>query len=72
MTPFSTWSMRSVQALVTQPQTVLLSEGRKRKTADGISYTWNLKYGTNGPTYGAETDSQTWRADLRGCKGGQR
>ena len=25
---------------------------------------WNLKYGTNEPTYKTETDSQKWRTDL--------
>ena len=29
-----------------------------------ITYTWNLKYDTNGPIYETETDSQTQRADL--------
>ena len=30
-----------------------------------ISYMWNLKYDTNELTYTTETDSQTWRTDLR-------
>ena len=30
----------------------------------GITYMWNLKYGTNEPMYKTETDSQTWRIDL--------
>ena len=30
-----------------------------------ITYTWNLKYGTNEPTYKTEQESQTWRIDLR-------
>ena len=25
---------------------------------------WNIKYGTNGPIYKTETNSQTWRIDL--------
>ena len=25
---------------------------------------WTIKYGTNGPIYKIETDSQTWRTDL--------
>ena len=25
---------------------------------------WNLRYGTNEPSYRTETDSQTWRTDL--------
>ena len=29
-----------------------------------ITYMWNLKYGTEEPTYRKETDSQTWTADL--------
>ena len=44
----------------------ILSEVRKRKTNtwNDITYTWNLKYGTNEPIYKTETDSQTWRTDL--------
>ena len=30
----------------------------------GISYAWNLKYGTNEPIYTTEMVSQTWRTDL--------
>ena len=30
---------------------------------------WNLKYGTNEPTYKTETDPQIWRTDLRLTKG---
>ena len=30
-----------------------------------ITYIWNLKYGTNEPIYKTETDSKTWRIDLR-------
>ena len=37
-----------------------------------ITYMWNLKYGTDEPIDGPETDSQTWRTDfwlLRGNLG---
>ena len=29
-----------------------------------ITAMWDLKYGTNEPTYKTETDSQIWRTDL--------
>ena len=28
-----------------------------------ITYTWNLKYGTNKPIYETETDSELYRTD---------
>ena len=34
-----------------------------------ITYVWDVKYGTNEPIYQTETDSQTWRTDLRLPKG---
>ena len=34
------------------------SEGERQILYD-ITYMWNLKYGTNEPTYKTETDSQT-------------
>ena len=40
-----------------------------------ITYTWNLKYGTNKPIYETETDSELYRTDQwlpkrRRCAGG--
>ena len=32
---------------------------RERQTPYGITYVWNLKYGTNEPIYKTETDTQT-------------
>ena len=32
---------------------------RERQIPYDITYMWNLKYGTNEPTYKTETDSQT-------------
>ena len=32
---------------------------REREIPYGITYLWNLKYGTNEPIYKTETDSQT-------------
>ena len=38
---------------------IILSEVNQRKIPQGISYMWNLKYDTNEPICGIETDSQT-------------
>ena len=32
---------------------------RERQIPYDVTYLWNLKYGTNEPTYETETDSQT-------------
>ena len=38
---------------------------KERQIPYGITYVWNLKYGTNEPIYlQTETDSQTYRMDL--------
>jgi len=37
---------------------------RERQLPCDITCTWNLKYGTNEPTYEMETDSQTERTHL--------
>ena len=36
----------------------------ERQIPYGITYMWNLKYGTNEPIYKTETDSQTQGTDL--------
>ena len=41
---------------------------RERQLPCDITCTWNLKYGTNEPTYEMETDSQT--EHIWGCQGG--
>ena len=47
-----------------QLKIIILNEVSQRHTPYDITYIWNLKYGTNKPVYGTETDSQTWRTDL--------
>ena len=47
-----------------QLEIIILSEVRERKIPYDITYMWDQKYGTNGPVYRTETDSQTWRTDL--------
>ena len=42
----------------------ILSEVRKRQILYNTTYTWNLKYDTNEPTYTTETDSQTLKTNL--------
>ena len=37
---------------------------RKRQIPYGITYMWNLKYGTNERFYRIETDSQAWRTNI--------
>ena len=37
----------------------------ERQIPYDITSLWNLKYYTNEPIYRTETDSQTWRTDLR-------
>ena len=39
----------------------ILSEAsqKEKDKSIGITYIWNLKYGTDEPTYRSETDSQT-------------
>ena len=37
---------------------------RERQIPYGITYMWNLKYGTDEPISKTETDSQTWIADM--------
>ena len=37
----------------------------ERQIPHGITYMWNLKYDTNELIYETETDSQTYRTDLR-------
>ena len=51
---------------------IILSEVRKRQIPYDITYTWNLKYGTNEPIYKTQTDSQTQRTDLWLPRGGGR
>ena len=41
---------------------------REKQIPYDITYTWNLKYGTNDPTYRTERDSQT-RNRLVAAKG---
>ena len=51
-----------------QPQIIMLSEvsqKEKDKYYYNITYMWNLKYDTNELIYETETDSQTYRTDLR-------
>ena len=49
-----------------QPEILILSQSeRERQIPCNITYMWNLKCGTNEPIYRTETDSQTWRTDLR-------
>ena len=43
---------------------------RERQIQHDVTQTWNLKYGTNEPTYEAETNSQTQRTDLCLSRGG--
>jgi len=38
---------------------------RERQIPYNITYTWDLKYGTNEPIYRKETNSCAWRTDLR-------
>ena len=45
---------------------------RERRTPHGITYMWNLKYGTNEPFYRRETISGTWRTDLWSPRGRRR
>ena len=41
-------------------ESIMLSEvSQKEKDKYHITYTWNLKYGTNKPSYKTETDPQT-------------
>ena len=53
---------------------LILSEGSQKETDKyAITYIWNLKYGTNEPSYRTETNSWTERTELwlpRG-KGGE-
>ena len=47
---------------------IILSEvksERERQIPYDITYTWNIRYGTNELIYETGTDSQTQRADLR-------
>ena len=41
---------------------------RKRQIPYNITYMWNLKYGTNKPSYKTETNRH--RDQTRGCQGG--
>ena len=38
---------------------------KRRQIPYDITYGWNLKYGTNDPICKTETNSRTWRTDLR-------
>ena len=54
-----------------QLEIFILNEGsqkEKKQIPYDITYTWNLKYGTNDPTYRTERDSQT-RNRLVAAKG---
>ena len=42
---------------------------RERQMHYDITCMWNLKYGTDDPMDRTETDSQTWRTDLRFPRG---
>ena len=55
-----------------QLEIFILREVRKIKISYDITHTLNIKYGTNEPSYKAETDSQTWGADLWLPRGGRR
>ena len=52
---------------------IILSEisqsERERQTPYGITYMWNLKYGTDELIYKTETDSMTKKANLQLPKG---
>jgi len=46
-------------------ETLILSKSkRERQIPYGITYIWNVIYGTNEPIYRKETNSWTWRTDL--------
>ena len=41
-----------------------ISQDRGRQIPYDITYTWNLRYGTNEPVYKTETDFETYRTNL--------
>ena len=47
-------------------ETFILSEisQKEKDKYYTISHMWNLKYGTNEPTYRTEANPQTWRTDV--------
>ena len=64
ITPFAaTWM---------QLEIIMLSEvsQKEKDKYDGITYMWDLKYGTNEAVYKTEADSQTQRPDLWLPRGG--
>ena len=56
-----------------QLEILILSEvsQQERQIPYGITYTWNLKYGTDEPMYRTETDPQTWISEVAKGEGGK-
>ena len=58
-------------ATLMDPEIIILNEvsQKDKDKYHGITYMWDLKYGTNEPVYKTEIDSQTRRIDLLLPKG---
>ena len=48
---------------------ILIKSEKERQIPYGITYIWNLIYGTNEPMYRKETNSWTWRRDFWWLRG---